>query len=55
VLLGMRVVVRRYPERMRSTAKTELHEIPLLVLSRTNLLFITIAALAVTSSEPAHS
>jgi small-conductance mechanosensitive channel len=45
VLLGMRVIVRRYAERMRVTTKTELLEIPLLVLSRTNLLFIGIAAL----------
>ena len=45
VLLGLRVVVRRSAERMKSTAKTELLEIPFLVLGRTNLLFITIAAL----------
>jgi small-conductance mechanosensitive channel len=45
VLLGLRVIVRRYAERMRTTTKTEFLEIPLLVLSRTNLLFITIAAI----------
>jgi small-conductance mechanosensitive channel len=45
VLIGLRVVVRRYAERLRSTTRTELLEIPLLVLSRTTLVFITIAAL----------
>jgi small-conductance mechanosensitive channel len=45
VLIGLRVIVRRYAETMRSTTKTEVLEIPLLVLSRTALLFITVVAL----------
>jgi small-conductance mechanosensitive channel len=45
VLVGLRVVVRRYAERLRATTRTELLEIPLLVLSRTAVLFITIVAL----------
>jgi small-conductance mechanosensitive channel len=44
VLLGLRVLVRRYAEHMRKTSKTELLEIPLLVLSRTTLLFMIIVA-----------
>ena len=44
LLLGLRFVVRRYAERMRATTRTEVLEIPLLVLSRTTLLFSIVVA-----------
>jgi small-conductance mechanosensitive channel len=45
LLLGARQLMRRYSRRTQSTAKTELFEIPLLVLSRTTFLFMGIVAL----------
>lgn len=44
VLLGLRVIVRRYAKRMHETTRTEVLEIPLLVLSRTTLLFVIVLA-----------
>jgi len=45
LMLGARILVRRYAKRLVETPKTELLEIPLLVLCRTTVLFISIVAL----------
>jgi small-conductance mechanosensitive channel len=47
VLLALRMVVRRYAERLRKTDRTEILEIPMLALSRTTLLFMLIVALCI--------
>jgi len=44
VLLGLRIIVRRYADRMRATPRTEVLELPLLVLGRTTLLFSIVLA-----------
>jgi small-conductance mechanosensitive channel len=44
LLLGLRILMRRYAKRMQQTARTELFEIPLLVLCRTTLLFLLVVA-----------
>ncbi len=45
ILLGLRVVVRRYAQRLAATPRTELLEIPMLVLCRTTVLFLLVVAL----------
>ncbi len=47
VLLGLRVAVRRYAERLRKTERPEILEIPMLTLSRTTFVFMLIVALCV--------
>jgi small-conductance mechanosensitive channel len=47
VLLGLRVGIRRYAERLRKTERSEVLEIPMLTLSRTTFLFMVIVALCV--------
>ena len=47
VLLGLRVAVRSYAERLRKTERSEILEIPMLTLSRTTFLFMVIVALCV--------
>lgn len=45
ILLGVRIVVRSYAKRLQATPRTELLEIPMLVLCRTTLLFLFLVAL----------
>ena len=51
ILLGLRIAVRRYANRLAATERTELLEIPMRALSRTTLLFMLIVALAIGSQS----
>jgi small-conductance mechanosensitive channel len=51
ILLGLRLAVRRYANRLAATDRTELLEIPMLALSRTTLLFMLTVALSIGSQS----
>ncbi len=51
ILFGLRMAIRRYARRLKSTARTEFLEIPMLALCRTALLFMLIVAVCIGSQS----